>query len=93
MSSRKTHIPGRPVSEKPPSKLVKISKSLSDPAVTRVGLTTTADGRWALMVRVKPGNSTPIKEVEEACDDYPVVYQDEPEDLPVARPAYPAKGE
>jgi hypothetical protein len=28
-----------------------------------------------------------------ACEGCPVVYQDEPEEMPVARPAYPAKGE
>jgi hypothetical protein len=93
MSSRDTHIPGRPVSPEPPSKLVEITKTVSDAAVTRVGLTTTTDGRWALMVRVKPGTPIPVKAVEEASSDYPVIYQEEPEEPPVARPAYPARGE
>jgi hypothetical protein len=33
------------------------------------------------------------KEVEAVCASYPVVYQEEPRELPVARPAYPALGE
>lgn len=93
MSQRSAHTPGTPKSPKPPEGLVKIANSLSSPDVTRVGLTTTNDGQWALMVRVRSGAETPVKDVEEVCRDYPVVYQDEPEELPVARPAYPALGE
>jgi aminoglycoside phosphotransferase (APT) family kinase protein len=93
MNDRSMHIPGLPVSPEPPEGLVKIANSLSGPEVTRVGLTTTANGRWALMVRVRPGTSIPVKEVEDKCHEYPVIYQDEPVELPVARPAYPARGE
>ena len=93
MSNRTKHIPGLPKSPSPPPELGHIAKSLSDPNVTRVGLTTTSDGRWALMVRVKPGTETPIQKVEDSCSGYPVIYQDEPDEPPVARPAYPAKGE
>ena len=93
MSNRKTHKPGLPESDEPPRKLTKIADSLNHPDVSRVGLTTTTDGRWALMVRVKPETQVPIREVEDACSGYPVVYQDEPDELPVARPAYPKSGE
>ncbi len=93
MSKRNTHVPGRPASPEPPSKLVELTNSLRNPAVTKVGLTTTADGSWALMVCVRPGTHTPVKAVEEVCPDYPIVYQEEPDELPVARPAYPARGE
>lgn len=92
MSSRTTHVPGRPASPKP-QRLAEIADSLSHPDVTRVGLTTTTDGRWALMVRVKPGTQIPIREVEQVSSGYPVIYQDEPEEPPVARPAYPGLGE
>jgi hypothetical protein len=89
MSKRDTHMPGPPVLPEPPGELVEIVNSLNDPAVTRIGLTTTADGRWALAVRVMPGTAVPVKAVEEAGRGYPVVYQEEPESWPVARPAYP----
>lgn len=92
MSNRTTHIPGLPKSPKPPQTLVEISKSITHPDVAGVGLTTTDDGRWALMVRVRPSTQIPIREVEEMCGNYPVIYQDEPEP-PVARPAYPRSGE
>ena len=93
MSDRTKHIPGLPKSPSPPPELAQVAKSLTDPDITRVGLTTTSDGRWALMVRVKSGTEVPIKKVEEACSGYPVIYQDEPDEPPVARPAYPAEGE
>ena len=93
MNDRKKHIPGLPASPSPPPELAQIAQSLTDPDVTRVGLTTTSDGRWALMVRVKPGTEIPLRKVEEACSGYPVIYQDEPAEPPVARPAYPAEGE
>jgi len=93
MSNRTKHIPGLPESPSPPPALAQIAKSLTHPDVTRVGLTTTKDGHWALMVRVRPDTEIPIQEVEDVCSGYPVIYQDEPEEPPVARPAYPAAGE
>jgi hypothetical protein len=93
MSSQETHIPGVPESDKPPRRLVQIAGSLNHPDITRVGLTTTTDGRWALMVRVNSGTQIPIREVEDASRGFPVVYQDEPDEPPIARPAYPGRGE
>jgi hypothetical protein len=93
MSNQGSHQPGRPTSPEPPRRLLDVVDSFRHPEVTRIGLTTTAEGAWALMVRVRPGAHVPIQEIEAACGGCPVVYQDEPEELPVARPAYPAKGE
>ena len=93
MHHQSPHIPGPPESPEPPSRLVEMADSFSHPAVTRVGLTTTAEGHWVLMVRVQPGISIPIKETEAVCSDYPIIYQEEPKEFPVARPAYPALGE
>ena len=93
MKSGKTHIPGIPASPTPPRELARIAKSLNHPDVTSVGLTTTTDGRWALMVRVKPGTEIPIRKVEEVSSGFPVIYEDEPDEPPIARPAYPAAGE
>jgi hypothetical protein len=87
------HTPGRPSSPEPPAELLAARDSLSVTGVTRVGLTTTADGEWGLIVRVPQGTSTPIAAVEAASHGFPVIYQVEPERLPVARPAYPGRGE
>jgi hypothetical protein len=90
---RTEHKPARPVTPEPPARLVEIVDSLTHSDVTRVGLTTTSKGEWALMVRVRPGQRTPIADLEGRTGGYPVVYMDEPPSPPVARPAYPAKGE
>jgi hypothetical protein len=81
-----------PRSPEPPG-LLRAAQALSHPDVSSAGLTTTPDGRWALLVRVRPGARTPIAEVEQAAGGHPVIYQPEPDDLPVARPAYPLLGE
>lgn len=93
MNTHARPTPGRPLSPKPPTRLVKIADSLHHPDVTRVGLTTTSDGHWALMVHVKAETPTPIAAVEAACAKFPVVYQEDRRGLPIARPAYPALGE
>ena len=93
MTQRKTHRPAPPRSATPPDDLAAIASSLAHPKITRSGLTTTAGGEWALMVRVKPGTPTPIDDIEAAAAGHPVVYEDEPEQHPVARPAYPGRGE
>jgi hypothetical protein len=93
MAQKAKHRPGRPASRVPPDDLAVTASSIDHPLVTRSGLTTTADGRWALMVRVKPGTRTPIPAVETLAAEHPVVYEEEPSELPVARPAYPDRGE
>ena len=91
MSERRR--PGRPDSPEPPPDLAAIAVSIRHPAITRSGLTTTPDGQWALFVRVKPGTSTPIPAIEAASGSYAVVYETEPAEPPIARPAYPDRGE
>lgn len=85
--------PGPPVTPEPPEHLVRLADALSHPEVAQTGLTTTSGGEWALMVRVHPGVSVPIQEIERAAEGHPVVYQEHPGTNPVARPAYPALGE
>jgi hypothetical protein len=89
----RTHVPKSPETPTPPEQLVTLSKTLTHPAVLRVGLTTTRDGRWALMAGVRQGTPTPIPAVESASKHFPVVYVDVPAEPPVARPAFPAEGE
>ncbi len=87
------HKPGRPATPEPPPGLVFVAQTLANPALARVGLTTTHDGRWALMAGVHAGMSTPIPAVEQAAQRFPVVYVEVPGEPPVARPAYPSLGE
>ena len=87
------HIPGPPKESKPPRGLIEARDALSDARVSRVGLTTTRDGDWALIVRIPRGTKWPLAEVEAASGGFPVIYQYEPEQMPVARPAYPDRGE
>ena len=87
------HVPGMPSSPDAPPELLRAVDSLAHPNLSNVGLTTTRDGRWALLARVKRGGSAPIAEVEAAAGGHPVVYEPEPDELPVARPAYPLLGE
>lgn len=86
------HIPGIPKSPEP-SNLVKIASSIHHPDIAKVGLTTTEKGDWALLVGVKPGVKIPLKDIEEKCSDFPIIYQEDNGRLPIARPAYPEFGE
>jgi hypothetical protein len=87
------HMPAPPLEPEPPKELLRLAESLAHPAVTRIGLTTTERGEWALMVRVPPGTALPLPDLEERCRPFSVVYQYEPQEPPVARPAYPSRGE
>ena len=86
------HIPGPPKESEPPAALREAQKAVSG-MHSRVGLTTTREGDWALIVRIPRGTEWPLPEVEAASGGFPVIYQYEPENLPVARPAYPDRGE
>ena len=77
----------------PPSRLVRISEGLSHPAIAQAGVTKTRDGHWALLVRLRKGIRTPVPEVERQRAAFPVVYEPEPDVVPIARPAYPRHGE
>ncbi len=63
------------------------------PAVSKAGLTTTDDGDWALKLWLRRGISAPPEELVRQLEGFPVVYDEEPAVPPVARPAYPRRGE
>jgi len=85
------HRPARPKTPEPPARLRELSETLQHPDVANVGLTTTSSGDWALLVRVRPG-SGPIPDVERQAGGHPVIYE-QAGPIPVARPAYPERGE
>jgi hypothetical protein len=82
-------MPTRPKSTKPPQGLVELSKTFRHGDVIQTGVTTTDEGEWALLVRVRQGVATPLANVTAS---FPIVWQTE-RSTPVARPAYPAAGE
>jgi hypothetical protein len=84
------HQPGPPRTAHPPRALTKLVTELGRDG-TSVGLTTTSSGEWALLVRVPPAASTPIPEIERRASGFPVIY--ETATVPVARPAFPDRGE
>lgn len=92
MKGLHVHIPGRPGSAEP-GELVALVSKLHHPRVSSFGVTTTADGHWAVLVSVKKGTRVPIKEIEKKVQKFPVIYLDEKGRLPLARPAYPSRGE
>ncbi len=59
------YIPGRPTSPEPQD-LVMLASSIHHRDVNRVGITTTLDGSWALLVVVKEGIIVPIHEIEQS---------------------------
>ncbi|MGI8550900.1 MAG: hypothetical protein ACR2PL_08960 [Dehalococcoidia bacterium] len=61
--------------------------------VAKVGLTTTDDGRWAVKVWLRKGAQPLTSDESELYQGHPIVYEPEPESIPVARPAYPGRGE
>jgi|SRR5437588_11767676 len=89
MKPVRTHRPGAPSIPEPPHKLIELADTVRDPLVVQCGVTTTADGRWALYVTVPADAAVPIPNVERQADGYPVVYEAEPDEPPIAGPAYP----
>jgi hypothetical protein len=87
--------PRRPAQTTPPSSVERAKAVARKHAeVARVGLTTTADGRWAVKVWLRTGAHPPLRDVESAAgNDVSIVYDSAPETPPVARPAFPALGE
>jgi hypothetical protein len=90
MKPVRIHRPGKPADPKPPDQLLQLAEAIRDPLVRRSGITTTADGRWALYVTVPRDAAVPIPGVESLAGGFPVVYEAEPDEPPRARPAYPA---
>ena len=85
------HRPLPPRSATPPNDLVEIVRGLHHPDIMNVGLTTTNEGEWAAMVRVRPGTRVPLPEIGSRHRGFPVIYQQGSEIPPVARPAYPGE--
>jgi hypothetical protein len=87
-------MPAQPVTPSPSSELQSLKREVAaHPSVAQAGLTTTDDGHWALLVRVRPGVSTPVADIEQMRGNQHVVYEEARKTPPVARPAFPAKGE
>ena len=86
------HLPGIPTIAEPPERLIELADSVRDPLVVQSGVTTTADGRWALYVTVPADAAVPVASVESQAGGYPVVYEAEPDEPPTAGPAYPDPG-
>ncbi len=89
MKPVRTHRPGTPSTPEPPDQLVELADTLRDQLVVQSGVTTTADGRWALYVTVPAHSAVPIASVESQAGGFPVVYEAEPDEPPHAGPAYP----
>lgn len=92
MKPVRRHRPGKPSDPEPPDALIELAEALRDPLVRQAGLTTTADGRWALYVTVPGDTAVPIASVERQAGGFPVVYEAEADEPPYAGPAYPAAG-
>ena len=91
MQPVREHHPGPPRDPEPPDALIALSERLQDPLVVSAGVTTTADGRWALYVTVPADVEVPIASVESKAERFPVVYEAAPTELPIAKPAYPGR--
>jgi hypothetical protein len=91
MKPVRIHHPGAPKSAEPPDRLIELADTLQSPLVVQSGVTTTADGRWALYVTVPADTTVPIPGVETQASGYPVVYEAEPSEPPRAGPAYPRR--
>jgi hypothetical protein len=86
-------MPVQPITPSPPLELQSLRRRVvGHPSVAQVGLTTTDDGHWALLVRVRSGVSTPVEDIEQMRGNQPVVYE-QARTPPIARPAFPAEGE
>jgi hypothetical protein len=69
------------------------TQALRHPAVAKAGFTTTDEGRWALKLWLRRDVPVPPEDLAHQLAGLPVVYDEEPAAPPVARPAYPARGE
>jgi len=78
-------------STRPPKALAEAVQRLTELGMS-AGMTKTPGGEWALFVRIPAGTSIPLAEVEASAAGLPVVYE-EVANLPVARPAFPPRGE
>ena len=86
------HDPAPPREPEPPAALKRLSETLRHPKVSHVGLTTTPEGEWALAVWLFDLADAPIAEIEKQAKGAPVVYLPA-RAAPMARPAFPDRGE
>lgn len=63
------------------------------PGVYSIGVTRADDGRWALRIVHRKNIAAPFADVGEEVEGIPVLYDSEPDLMPVARPAFPDRGE
>jgi hypothetical protein len=78
----------------PPAELGRAkAKAMRHPAVAKAGLTTTDHGDWALKLWLRRGVPAPPDDLVAQLRGLPVLFEEEPATLPVARPAYPGQGE
>ena len=91
MKPVRIHRPGVPTTADPPDRLLAAADAVANPLVVQSGVTTTADGRWALYVTVPADATVPIADVEAQADGFPVVYEAEPAEPPRAGPAHPRR--
>jgi hypothetical protein len=75
-----------------PEELIRVSEeAMKHPDVSKVGITKTPDGRYALLATVRKLTPTPVTEIERIADGFPVIYREEEDRLPVAWPARPGQ--
>lgn len=82
------HRPGRPKTPAPSSTLRERLAALDHPAIANRGVTTTADGEWAMLVRVHQGPASIRQALIEQAREVPIVVE-VVGDPPLARPAFP----
>ena len=84
----------RQQAQAPPAALTRIKAKLRQhPSVARVGITLTAENRWALKIWFHDESPPPPAVLETLSEGYPLVYASSPARTSVARPAYPREGE
>ena len=77
-----------------PELLRDLTETISHPALKQVGETKTQDGQWALLAVVRHGTPpSDLDQIKEMAGDFPVVFEEEDDRIPIARPAYPEQGE
>ena len=77
-----------------PQSLRELCETISHPALSQVGETKTRGGQWALLAIVRRGTpSSDLEQIERMAGEFPVVFEEESDRVPIARPAYPEQGE
>jgi hypothetical protein len=77
-----------------PDELLRIADAaIKHSEISKVGITKTPDGRYALLATVRKHTSTPVADIEKMAGEYPVVYREEEDRVPVAWPARPGDAE